>query len=121
MNYNETQPTFQLDVLGTIYGVYMGVQPQDDGYLKECDGYCDKTAKRIVVAGEDDRSDLADWTAYERTNLRHEIIHAFLYESGLDGNSYWEANGGDHPEQVVQWLAIQFPKLIKAFQLAGAL
>ncbi len=120
-NYEETQPTFTLDVLGTTYAVYMDVSMRDDEYLKECDGYCDKTAKRIVVSGPDGDNQLADWAVYEKTNLRHEIIHAFLFESGLDGNSYWHNGRDDHPEQMVQWMALQFPKMLKAFQLARAL
>ena len=47
---------------------------------------------------------------------RHEIIHAFLFESGLAENSAWAQN-----EEMVDFFAIQFPKLLKAFETAGAL
>lgn len=119
--FEDNKPTFMLDVLGTTYAVYMDVSTRDDDYLKECDGYCDKTAKRIVVSGPDGDNQLADWSVYEKTNLRHEIIHAFLFESGLDGNSCWGNGQDDHPEQMVQWIALQFPKLLKAFSLVRAL
>ena len=52
----------------------------------------------------------------EQKNLRHEIIHAFLFESGLAENSEWAQN-----EEMVDWIAKQGPKLIKAWQEAGAL
>lgn len=119
--YDENKPTFMLDVLGTPYAVYMDISIEDDEYLRDCEGYCDKTAKRIVISGPDGDNQFADWSVYEKTNLRHEIIHAFLFESGLDGNSYWSNGQDDHNEQMVQWLALQFPKLLKAFQLARAL
>ena len=47
---------------------------------------------------------------------RHEIIHAFLFESGLAENSNWAQN-----EEMVDFFAIQFPKLLKAFEQADAL
>ena len=40
--------------------------------------------------------------------FRHEILHAFLYESGL---CYLENN-----EIVVDWIASQYPKLKKTFK-----
>lgn len=47
--------------------------------------------------------------------MRHEVIHAFLFESGLAENSNisdaWAVN-----EEMVDWLAIQAPKIFKAFQ-----
>jgi hypothetical protein len=120
--YSEHQPTYTVDVLGTTYSVYLDVDIKDDKYLEHCDGYCDKTIKRIVVAGASDESELANFAVYAKSNLRHEVIHAFLFESGLDGNSVWgHAEGQDHPEQVVEWFALQFPKLLKAFTQLDAL
>jgi hypothetical protein len=50
-----------------------------------------------------------------KATLRHEIIHAFLHESGLSGSSVtdvpWAVN-----EEMVDWFAIQFPKMIKVFE-----
>lgn len=37
---------------------------------------------------------------------RHEIIHAFLEESGLADNSEWARN-----EEMIDWFAIQLPKI----------
>ena len=119
--YKEIQPDCIVNILGTNYSVYGNVVREDDIYLERCDGYFDKTAKRIVVAGQDDDNELADFEEYRKTNLRHELIHAFLYESGLDGNSCWGNGENDHPEQTVEWLAIQFPKILKAFKEANAL
>lgn len=52
----------------------------------------------------------------EQKNIRHEIVHAFLFESGLAENSDWAQN-----EEMVDWVAKQGPKLLKAWQEAGAL
>ncbi|MFD1464645.1 hypothetical protein ACFQ4L_00875 [Lapidilactobacillus mulanensis] len=44
-------------------------------------------------------------------DTRHELIHAFLCESGLAENSDWAQN-----EEVVDWIARQFPKLFETFK-----
>lgn len=119
--YSETRPDCTVNVLGTDYSIYGHVSRHDDAFLERCDGYFDKTAKRIVVAGQDGDNELEDFDIYRKTNLRHELIHAFLYESGLDGNSCWHNGENEHPEQTVEWLAIQFPKIITVFREADAL
>ena len=56
--------------------------------------------------------------AQERLTLRHEVIHAFLNESGLTSSSNgvdcWALN-----EEMVDWIAIQYPKIRKVFQQLG--
>lgn len=55
-----------------------------------------------------------------KIRFRHEIMHAFLYESGLDGQSCnvdcWAKN-----EEMIDWFALQSKKIFKAFKKAGAL
>lgn len=119
--YDETQPDYRVGILGTEYSVYGHVSRAYDPFLEQCDGYFDKTVKRIVVAGAENECELADFEVYRKTNLRHELIHAFFYESGLDGNSHWSNGEDDHPEQTVEWMAIQFPKILKVFEETEAL
>ena len=107
-----------VDVLGTKYEIFEK-NKCDDEYLKSMDGYCDKTSKVIVIAKEDKSSELGDYSVYRNKILRHEIIHAFLFESGLQEN--WEHKTWGHDETYVDWIAIQFPKLLKAFQDAKCL
>lgn len=80
--------------------------------LNSCDGYCDKTAKLIVVCEKENDNELLDFDQYQRKCMRHEIIHAFLFESGLHEN--WTHEQG-HDETYVDWIAAQYPKLKKAF------
>lgn len=106
-----------IDVLGTKYTIRFVPEEEDDG-LKECDGYCDETAKKIVVKqykrGEPNSKKHLE--LQEQKNCRHEIIHAFLLESGLAENSEWAEN-----EEMVDWFAKQAPKLLNAWKEAGAL
>ena len=102
----------KIDVLGTKYTILF--MP-----LEECDGYCDKTTHKIVVATKGSDVNLGDFDVYQKKVLRHEIIHAFLFESGLHEN--WEHNQFGHDETYVDWIAAQFPKLLKAFKDADCL
>lgn len=108
----------KIDVLGTKYTILEKAREKDHN-LANCDGYCDKTSHRIVIAAEDADSQLDDFAVYKNKVLRHEIIHAFLFESGLAAN--WEHKPFGHDETYVDWIASQFPKLLKAFRDAGCI
>ena len=101
------------DVLGTKYTISI-VLREEDKFLSRIDGYCDKTSKKIVVRAKDESFELDDYEVYKKTCLRHEIVHAFLFESGLHQNFHHDEWG--HEETMVDWIATQFPKLYKAFK-----
>jgi len=105
-----------INVLGTNY-VLKEANETIDERLKDKDGYCDTSTKECVV-DEMKINDIEckkNLPEYKKTVKRHELIHAFLYESGLDVCS-WAGN-----EEMVDWIAIQFPKLQKAFEDAGCI
>lgn len=54
-------------------------------------------------------------------DTEHEITHAFLDESGLQHCSSVPMGAWARHEEMVDWIAIQFPKIMKAFQEVGAL
>lgn len=92
----------------------------EDPKLACDDGYCDESVREIVVetyeTAKDDAQACADIPKIQRQVIRHEIVHAFLFESGLGPCSEWAQN-----EEMVDWIARQFPKLLKAFQDAEAM
>lgn len=95
-----------IDILGITYTISFK-QIHDDERLKDAAGYCDMTTKDIVVGiFKKDVDSVSDLSQYQYKVLRHEIIHAFLFESGLDGSSDWARN-----EEAVDWIAIQLPKI----------
>ena len=108
----------KVNILGTEYTIDI-LSKQEDKFLENMDGYCDKTSKRIVVRAIDETNELDDYSVYLKKILRHEIIHAFLFESGLHENFKHEQWG--HDETTIDWIAVQFPKLIKAFEETGCL
>ena len=103
-----------VNVLGVIYEI-TEASPKTDENLKDADGYVIFYDKRIVL------SDLSDWDKqaakdiYRKQNLRHELIHAFLYESGLAYNSNGATNWAMN-EEMVDWIAIQMPKIMDVYE-----
>jgi len=103
----------QVNVLGTTYTVKNDSEVNDPK-LKECDGYCDDTMKLCVVADfVPDTMSKGNLKEYQKKVIRHEIIHAFLFESGMAEMSA--------DETFVDWIVVQFPKLHQAFQEAECL
>ncbi len=103
-----------LNILGTEYSLEI-LNKRDDPYLEEVDGYCDKSTKRIVVAEKSEKCELGDFDSYQRKVIRHEIIHAFLFESGLHENFTHDMG---HDETYVDWIAAQYPKIKRVFAAA---
>ena len=110
-----------VNILGTSYTIEERTA-QEDVCLKDADAYCDRTTKEIVVMKLDSENcTIHDPEWYRKKLLRHEIVHAFLFESGLGECSNWDNTNTQHSEQIVDWIAIQFPKMQKAFEEVGCL
>lgn len=106
----------KVNILGTEYTITEKSREEDD-FLNEMDGYCDKTTKQIVIVKKTPDSNLGDWEVYRKKIMRHEIIHAFLFESGLHEN--FEHRTWGHDETMIDWVACQFSKMQKVFEQAG--
>lgn len=109
----------KINILGTEWTILFSDERKDK-ILERCDGYCDKTSHRIVVTSEPEDNELKFFTEYQKKVIRHEIIHAFLFESGLHGCMNTEKQS-EHDEQMVDWIAAQFPKLLKVFHDADCI
>ena len=111
--------TKKINVLGTEYTLTV-CSEDEEPRLSGCDGLCDETTKELLVENYNQRRDdpccKSNLSVQISKVKRHEIIHAFLFESGLAENSEWAQN-----EEMVDFFAIQAPKLFEAFKAAGAL
>lgn len=99
----------QIDILGTTYHI-----EEDPNLVKDegADGICARYTKTIYLAPKDEMlSDCKDekekQARYDEV-VRHEVIHAFLFESGADRLA--------QDEDLVQFLAVQAPKLFELFK-----
>lgn len=106
----------KVNILGTEYSI-KGQIGKETPKLEHADGICEFYSKEIVIDDFEPTSEtVANPNLYKKKVLRHEIVQAFLYESGLDASSEWARN-----EEIVDWIALQTPKLQKAFEEAGCL
>lgn len=118
---------FTISVLGTDYTVrYVNYEDDDYARRENVSGYCDFAELRIVViydASIPIHSDCAPAAnrIYEKETLRHEIIHAFLFQSGLDAAAFPYSGSWARNKEMIDWFAMQGPKILKAWQEADAL
>ena len=114
----------KIDILGTEYTVEY-VDIESDEKLEEMEGYTDLYNKTIIVGKIEQREYFKNEPAekikkIKNKILRHEIIHAFLFESGLDSNSNKSYAWADN-EEMVDWFAIQSPKILEVYSKLGIL
>ncbi len=86
-----------INVLGTDYNIYTSTAEQDE-QLKKCDGYIVPELKKICLDSKPNKQ-------HQDHVLTHELIHAFLYESGLDVET-WASS-----EEIVDWISLQLMKM----------
>lgn len=110
-----------VNVLGTEYAVHI----VNEKFMEDIgDGCTDTSTKTILISdlakASGDAGSKKDLDEYKRKVLRHELVHAFLYESGLDINTNLVAEWASN-EEMVDWFAIQGPKIFKAYSKLGIL
>ena len=112
-----------VNILGTDYRVIFKNR-EEDKKLENISGYMDPSIKEIVVCTMKDEMEdemaVENMESIRRSTLRHEIIHAFLYESGLWSDSATVETWGMN-EEITDWIALQAPKMFMAFWQVGAL
>ncbi len=109
----------KVKILGEGWKIRVIDYDDDDFMDEEVGGYCDAYTRTITVrnyAQEDMQRDRVE--AVMKHILRHELVHAFLGESGLWSNSLdtesWATN-----EEMVDWCAKNIPKIAEAYRVCG--
>ena len=127
---NESQLSFYVEkmtinILGTDYRIEIHKYDEDPSLKNNSwAGYCVSDVPLIVIADMDDKDHFSfdgeeDKDNYTKSCLRHEITHAFLNESGLKDNSNPCSGEWAKNEEIVDWIAIQYPKMKKVFDKLG--
>jgi len=117
----------KIDILGTEYTVEKRAYKDDPMFERHgFSGYCTDIDKLIVIGDmltfpdwEDEMKETAE--RLERTITRHEVIHAFLSESGLDSSSMVCPSAWAKNEEMIDWFALQSPKILKVYKALGCL
>ena len=117
----------KINILGTEYRIETH-KVSEDSYLEKnkLAGYCGEESKLIVIADMSEEKyfsgmDEKEKEVYRKRTLRHEIMHAFLNESGLSDSSNQYGGAWAKNEEMVDWFAIQSPKIFKVYSELGLL
>lgn len=96
----------EVNVLGSTYKIKFD-SSKNDPDLEENDGYCCAYNSTIGInTNMFNTNNPIVARSFINKVIRHEIVHAFLFESGMNGLCEWAEN-----ETIVDWIAIQLPKL----------
>ena len=112
----------KINILGTAYYVKFVDYKSETCFEKNSiSGYCNSYTKNIRIVkmetypGFEDESEDTRNICMKET-LRHEIIHAFLVESGLKDSTSNCMNGWSNFEEMIDWIALQSPKIFQVFK-----
>lgn len=109
-----------VSVLGTNYSVICASEKDFPRKFDDRSGEIDESTKEVFIDDFSQNEGVAHTLKIKefliKKNIRHELIHAFLFESGLAENTHWAQN-----EEMVDWFARQFPKMLKAFEEMDAI
>lgn len=113
-----------VNVLGTEYRIEY--HDYGEEFSDGLDGYCSTVDLVIVIGNLEtfpyfDGVDADKILVLEKRLLRHEIVHAFLFESGLDENAISHCESWATNEEMVDWIALQGVKIYEAWKEAEAL
>ena len=111
----------KVNILGTEYKIETHKISEDE-YLEKnrLAGYCGEESKLIVLADMSEQKyfdiDEKEQEIYRKRTLRHEIIHAFLNESGLSDSASTPSGAWAKHEEMIDWFAIQTPKIFAVYK-----
>lgn len=119
----------KVNILGVEYEIF--IVPEDCTWIdmKHVDGRCSFYDKKICICdltskkSYNSKTDISGKALdqFYRETARHEIINAFLYESGLSSSSMVYEGAWAKCEEMIDYFAIQGPKLLQAWKDADVL
>ena len=109
----------KVNILGTDYEIHFVDEFPD--YLSEAGedagGLCNRHDRDIWIKRCNDKDmTVAGIYRCDKDVLRHEIIHAYLSESELSANASHCYGSWAENEEMVDWFAIQSPKIFQTFK-----
>ena len=107
----------RINILGTEYKLKT-LSEEEYPKLKVISAYgcCEQYSKELIINSRLDIKEDKDVELIHKAKekvIRHEIVHAFIHESGL--SEYF------HDETIIEWMAIQIPKMVKVMKEVGVL
>ena len=102
-----------VSVLGEEWDV--NIKAANDELRLTGGGFCDDTVRELCVKALSQKEleepdTVKNYAARQRHCAAHEIVHAFLFESGLSADS-WADN-----EEIVDWIGHNIKRMAKALE-----
>lgn len=122
VNTNSWLKSNSVNILGTIYSVEISDEHFDNEDCSDYVGFIELSTKSIYLRGVKSLNEKLNLNfsndksaeIYIKETLKHEIVHAFFYESGV-ADCAGNVNSWANNEPVVEWFAKQGEKIIKAW------
>ena len=79
--------------------------------ISEANGLAELYSKELIISKDmnpNTGAEFANFQDFKNKVVRHEIVHAFFHESGLVDYC--------NDERLVNWIALQAPKMLKVFE-----
>lgn len=100
----------KVDILGSKWNI---IHTDEKNY--DADAECDYTNKTITIwQGNFDMYTYAKPMEHYNRILRHELLHAYLFECGC-GNEI-TSNVNNHDEFIIDWFARMWPRIKKTYK-----
>jgi len=101
----------KINILGTEYTIrFLNDKEYPKLELSDANGLSELYSKELIINSGIDHGKGTEYESLDKYVLkvvRHEIVHAFFHESGLHDNYCQD-------ELLVDWIALQLPKIYKA-------
>lgn len=116
-----------VNILGTEYEIIKKKYTEEEAFeRRSISGYCNALLKQIVYCDMTtykgwEHEEAATAEQCEKEILRHEIVHAFFNESGLQDCGFAYDGSWAKNEEMVDWIAIQVPKMLDVFKKVGCI
>lgn len=101
-----------IDILGQEYNLRLLTEKEFPKLVSaKASGLAELYSKQLIINKDDTEEDgetFDNLKEYTNKVIRHEIIHAYFHEAGLDHYC--------RDEHLVDWMAIQLPKMAKTIK-----
>ena len=95
-------------ILGAVWTVRSATEAEEPR-LEGVNGFTDWTTRTICLE-KNTHGNLGSIETYMNKVIKHEVVHAFMFESGL-GDSFEHKDYGQE-ETIVDWFAFQMGKIV---------
>jgi len=95
-------------ILGAVWTVRSATEAEEPR-LDGVNGFTDWTTRTICLE-KNTQGNLGSMETYMNKVIRHEVVHAFMFESGL-GDSFEHKDYGQE-ETIVDWFAFQMGNIM---------